>query len=116
MFEDIAYTAASRVVDLEPGFICHIARLAIRVDHAVPLLKHHCWLVLPRCYLLRSWLLLLLLPQRTQTNTRDLDDLESHTRNITLGLSLSTESGEKDLIVLVDEVEATVVGDCGGVC
>jgi hypothetical protein len=61
---------------------------------------------------LRSWLLLLLLPQRRQTNTRDLDDLESNTRNITLRLSLTTETSKEDLVVLVYEVETTVIGDC----
>jgi len=58
---------------------------------------------------LRSWLLFLLLPQRRQTNTRDLDDLESNTRNISLRLSLTTETCEEDFIVLVYEVETTIV-------
>jgi len=58
---------------------------------------------------LRTRLLLLLLPQRTETHTRDLDDLKTHTRNITLGLALTTETGEEHLVVLVDEVQATVV-------
>jgi hypothetical protein len=61
---------------------------------------------------LRSWLLLLLLPQRRQTNTRDLDDLESNTGNITLRLALTTESSKQDLVVLVYEVETTIIGDC----
>ena len=60
---------------------------------------------------LRSGLFLLLLPQSAQTNTRDLDHLESDTGNITLGLALSTETGDEDFVVLVDEVEATIVGD-----
>ena len=60
---------------------------------------------------LRSRLLLLLLPQSQQTDTRHLDDLESHTGNITLGLALATETGQEDLVVLVNEVQATVVGD-----
>jgi hypothetical protein len=60
---------------------------------------------------LRSRLLLLLLPQRRQTNTRDLDDLESNTGNISLRLALTTESSEQDLVVLVYEVETTIVGD-----
>ena len=60
---------------------------------------------------LRSGLLLLLLPQSGETDTRDLDDLETDTGNITLGLALATETGEKDLVVLVDEVQATIVGD-----
>jgi hypothetical protein len=60
---------------------------------------------------LRAGLLLLLLPQRRQTDTGDLHDLESNTGNITLRLSLTTETSEEDLIVLVDEVETTIVGD-----
>ena len=61
---------------------------------------------------LRTGLLLLLLPESEQTDTRDLDDLETNTGNITLGLTLTTETGKEDLVVLVDEVKATVVGDC----
>ena len=61
---------------------------------------------------LRTWLLLLLLPQGAETNTGDLDDLESHTRNISLGLTLTTETSEQDLVVLVDKVQATVVWHC----
>ncbi|KAJ0167518.1 hypothetical protein CTA2_2150 [Colletotrichum tanaceti] len=60
---------------------------------------------------LGSGLLLLLLPQSEQTDTRDLDDLEADTGDITLGLALATETGQEDLVVLVDEVQATVVGD-----
>ena len=63
---------------------------------------------------LRSGLLLLLLPQSRETDTRDLDDLETDTGNITLGLALATETGEKDLVVLIDEVQATIVGDESG--
>jgi hypothetical protein len=65
----------------------------------------------PCCCPLRSRLLLLLLPQRRQTNTRDLDDLESNTGDITLRLTLTTESSEQDLVVLVYEVETTIVGN-----
>ncbi len=38
--------------------------------------------------------------------------LETHTGNITLRLALATETGEEDLVVLIDEVQATIVGDC----
>lgn len=62
---------------------------------------------------LRSGLLLLLLPQSRETDTRDLDDLETDTGNITLGLALATETGKEDLVVLVDEVQATIVRHCG---
>lgn len=68
-------------------------------------------LFLARSNRLRAGLLLLLLPQGEQTDTGNLDDLEADTGDITLGLALATETGEEDLVVLVDEVEATVVGD-----
>jgi hypothetical protein len=38
--------------------------------------------------------------------------LEANTGNITLRLALATETGEEDLVVLVDKVQATIVGDC----
>lgn len=60
---------------------------------------------------LRAGLLLLLLPESGQTDTGNLDDLETDTGNITLGLALTTETGEEDLVVLVDEVQTTVVGN-----
>jgi len=60
---------------------------------------------------LGSRLLLLLLPQGEQTDTGNLDDLETDTGNITLRLALATETGKEDLVVLVNEVQATVVGD-----
>jgi len=37
--------------------------------------------------------------------------LEADTGDITLGLALATETGEEDLVVLVNEVQATIVGD-----
>ena len=52
---------------------------------------------------------LLLLPESEQADARDLDDLEADTGNITLGLSAATETRDEDLVVVVDEVEATVV-------
>lgn len=57
---------------------------------------------------------LLLLPESKETDTRDLDDLEADTGNVTLGLSAATEAGNENLVVLVGEVEAAVVGDEGG--
>ena len=57
---------------------------------------------------------LLLLPEGKETDTGDLDDLESDTRNITLCLSSSSETGDQDLVVLIGEVETTVVGDESG--
>lgn len=61
---------------------------------------------------LRAGLLLLLLPEGGETDTGDLDDLETDTGNITLGLTLATETSEQDLVVLIDEVQATVIGHC----
>jgi hypothetical protein len=52
---------------------------------------------------------LLLLPERSKTDTGDLDDLEADTGDITLGLAATTEAGDEDLVVLVDEVKTTVV-------
>ena len=52
---------------------------------------------------------LLLLPQGEETDTRDLDDLEADTGNITLSLTPATEAGDEDLVVLVDKVQATIV-------
>lgn len=52
---------------------------------------------------------LLLLPEGEETDTRDLDNLEANTGNITLGLARATETGDEDLVVLVNKVEATVV-------
>lgn len=58
---------------------------------------------------LRPRLFLLLLPQGEQRDTRDLDDLEADTGNITDGTSLTTETGDQDFIVLLDKVQATVI-------
>ncbi len=44
---------------------------------------------------------------------RYLDNLEPDSGNITDGVTLTTESGDKDFVVFLDEVEATVVGDEG---
>jgi len=52
---------------------------------------------------------LLLLPEGKKTHTGYLHHLESHTRNITLGLATTTETRNQDFIVLVDEVQATIV-------
>lgn len=37
--------------------------------------------------------------------------LEANTGNITLRLALATETSEEDLVVLINEVQATVIGD-----
>lgn len=58
---------------------------------------------------LRSRLLLLLLPERGETDAGDLHDLEPYTGNITFRFTLTTKSSEEDLVVLVDEVETAVI-------
>ena len=52
---------------------------------------------------------LLLLPESEETDTRDLDDLETDTGNITLCLAATTEARDEHLVVLVDKVQATVI-------
>ena len=63
--------------------------------------------------LLRTWLLLLAAVQSVQADGRDLDDLETDTGQITDGVAGTAETSDEDLVVLLDEVEATVVGDEG---
>lgn len=62
---------------------------------------------------LRTGLLLLLPEEGRETHTRDLHDLETHTGNITLGLTLTTETFDQYLIVLIHKVETTVEGHEG---
>ena len=52
---------------------------------------------------------LLLLPEGKETDTRDLDDLESDTGNISLCLSSSTETRDKNFIVLVGLMSVLVM-------
>lgn len=52
---------------------------------------------------------LLLLPESKETNAGHLHDLEPHTGDITLRLTATTETGDEDLVVLINKVEATVV-------
>ena len=52
---------------------------------------------------------LLLLPESEETDTRDLDDLETDTGNITLGLAATTETRDEDFVVLIDKVQAAVI-------
>ena len=63
---------------------------------------------------LGPWLLLLLLEESQEGDSGDLDDLETNTGNISDGVSLSSESGDKNLVVLVDVVQATVMRNEGG--
>jgi len=53
-------------------------------------------------------LLLLLLEQSEETDTRHLGDLETHTGNITLGMAGTTEASHQHLVVFLEEVEATI--------
>lgn len=57
---------------------------------------------------------LFLLPESEQTDTSNLDDLESDTGNISLCLSSSTETGDQNFVVFIGKVETTVVGDESG--
>lgn len=59
-------------------------------------------------------LLLLVGPEGHETATSDLDDLETDTGQITLGVTRSTETGNEDLVVLIDEGHATITGNVGG--
>lgn len=52
---------------------------------------------------------LFLLPEREKTNARYLHNLEAYTWDITLGFTTTTETRDKDFVVLVNEVQATVV-------
>jgi hypothetical protein len=62
---------------------------------------------------LGPWPFLLALEECEQRNVGNLDDLEPDSGNITDGVTLTTESGNKDFVVLFDEVETTVVRDEG---
>ncbi|GMT25011.1 hypothetical protein PFISCL1PPCAC_16308, partial [Pristionchus fissidentatus] len=62
----------------------------------------------------RTRSLLLSLEEGDEGGVGDLDDLETDTGNISDGVSGTTESGDEDLVVLLNEVQATVVGDEGG--
>lgn len=59
---------------------------------------------------LRSWALLLFLVQSQQRDIGNLDDLETDTGNITDGVTLTTETGNQNLVVLLNVVQATVTG------
>ena len=60
------------------------------------------------------WLILLSHPEGTETTSSDFNDLESYTGQITLSVSRSTETGNKDLIVLIDEGHTTISWNVGG--
>lgn len=63
---------------------------------------------------LRSWALLLFLVKCQQGNVGDFDDLETDTGNITDSVAFTTETGNQNLVVLLNVVQATVTGhECG---
>ncbi|KAF0734479.1 hypothetical protein Ae201684P_005236 [Aphanomyces euteiches] len=62
---------------------------------------------------LRAWLFLLFLVQGQEGDTGHLDDLETHTGNITDGMAATTETGNEHFIVFIDVVQATIAGDEG---
>ena len=59
-------------------------------------------------------LLLLSLPESAEATSSDFDDLESDSGKITDGVSRSTETGNEDLVVLVNEGHTTIPWDEGG--
>jgi hypothetical protein len=59
-------------------------------------------------------LFLLLAEQRVKRHTGNLDDLETDARNITDGVTLTTEASDENFIVFVGEVQATIARDEGG--
>ena len=63
---------------------------------------------------LRARLLLLALEKGKQGAAGHLHHLEAHTGNVTLRVAGTAETSDEHLVVLVDEVEAAVVGDESG--
>ena len=61
-----------------------------------------------------SWSLLLAVEQGQQRHIGHLDDLEANAGNITDGVARATETGNEHLVILLDVVEATVIGHEGG--
>ena len=57
---------------------------------------------------LRARLLLLLLEEGKERAAGNLHDLETHTRDITLSVTGTTEASDEHLVVLVDVVEAAI--------
>ena len=53
-------------------------------------------------------------PKGEETASSDLNDLESYTGQITLGVSRSTETSNKNFVVLIDEGHTTISWDVGG--
>ena len=51
---------------------------------------------------------LLLSEERVERHTGNLDDLEANTRDITNGVTLTTETSDENFIVFIGEVQATI--------
>merc|ERR550534_1153043 len=63
---------------------------------------------------LRTWSLLLSTEESIEGDIGHLNDLESDSGNISDGVTLSTETSNQHLIVLLYKVETTVIGDESG--
>ena len=59
------------------------------------------------------WLFLLSRPKGEKTATGNLDNLESNTGKISLGMSRSTETGNEDLVVFINEGHTSISWDVG---
>lgn len=66
-----------------------------------------------RARYLGAGLLTLLLEESEQRGAGHLDDLETDTGNIADGMAGSTGTSNENLVVFLDEVEATIAGDEG---
>ena len=65
----------------------------------------------PRTTSLVTWLLLLAAVEGIEADRGDLDDLEADSGKITDGVTGTAEAGDENLVVLLNEVEATVIGN-----
>ena len=63
---------------------------------------------------LRARPLLLAAEEGVEGHVGDLADLESDSGNVTNSVTLTSETADQHLIVLLDKVQATVIGDEGG--
>merc|ERR1711994_648455 len=63
---------------------------------------------------LRAWPLFLATEEGVEGHVGDLADLKSDSGNITNSVTLTSETADQHLIVLLDKVQATVIGDEGG--
>merc|ERR1712072_202046 len=58
-------------------------------------------------------LLLLVGPEGVEATAGNLDDLETNAGNISLRVAGTTETGDEDLVVLIDEGHSTITGHVG---